>query len=98
MSLTSHYIGEKQPGESLNLTLDFSQYVIGPGTTFTITELIATPTDLTISSTSVVGQTVKLSVSGGTNGLNYRIQATITTDDIPPEILIGDVILKVRNI
>lgn len=98
MSLTSHYIGEKQPGESINFTLDFSQYVMGPGTVIALSEIIATPSDLTISSTSVVGQTVKFTGSGGTGGVNYRIQATITTDDTPAETLIGDVILKVRNI
>lgn len=96
MSLTSHTIIEKQPSESLNCSMDFANYVSGSSITISSPSVTASPAGLTLGSPSVDGQTVEFTVSGGTDGQNYRIQCTITTSD--SETLVGDGILKVRGI
>jgi hypothetical protein len=95
MSLTSKTIVEKQPGETLNLSMDFSDYVSSSSITLSSPSAAVSPSDLTISSPSVSSQTVTFTVSGGTSGQTYRIEITVNTSD--SEVLIGEGILKVRG-
>lgn len=94
MSLTSLVVIEKQPSETLILAMDFSSWL--DDETLTLVEVSSSPTGLTIEDEVVSGQTVEMTVSGGTNGQNYRVQVTVTTSE--GETLVGDGLLKVRGI
>lgn len=96
MSLTSHVIIEKQPSEVLNCSMDFTNYVNSSSITISSPSLTVSPSGLTLGSPTVDGLFVEFTVSGGTDGYNYRIQCTVTTSD--NETLIGDGIMKVRGI
>lgn len=96
MSVTSHTVIDKQPGETLNVSMDFSNYVSGSDITLSSPVLTSSPSGLTCGSPAVSGQSITFTVSGGTDGQNYRLQVTVDTSD--SEVLIGDGILKVRAI
>lgn len=96
MSLTSKTVIEKQSGETLNLSMDFTNYVASSDVTLSSPSVSSNPSGLTISTPSVSGKSVNFTVSGGTNGINYRLEVTVNVSD--SEILIGDGILKIRNI
>ena len=51
--------------------------------------------DLSITSDTVVGQTVTMVISGGTKNATYRIEVTITTS--ASATLQGDGLLKITN-
>ena len=76
----------KQPADVLDYDLDFSDWLTGSDS---ITGAVATPSasdpvdpaDLIVQSVQIVGQTVKVWVSAGVNGQNYKVTSTITTSE-----------------
>ena len=97
MSVTSRYPLIKSTGEMFQVTMDFSQ-VLNSGATISTASISYTPYDLTLSLTNLtpISSGVNVLVASGTQNTNYRIQITANTSDL--EVLVGEGILKIRNI
>ncbi len=72
----------KQPGETLDwdwLATDW----LGEGDYVVLATSVVTPSGLTIVSTTVIldGTRVKVLLSGGTDGVKYKVTTTMTTND-----------------
>jgi hypothetical protein len=72
---------EKQPADVQDFDIDFSEWLTGlgdlaPGPTGAV--VIAEP-GLTVLASTLVAGIVKVWTSGGTNGVTYKITATVTT-------------------
>ena len=94
MGLEAKQRVEKHSGETLILDMDFSAWMLS---TDTITNQVVThsPVGLTITDQFVNGQSVRLTVSGGSSGVNYKVSVQIVTS--AGETLIGEGILIVRG-
>ena len=95
-TLTSKNVIPKQPTEVINVSMDFSEWL---GTSITLSSPseshIPDDGDLSITSLTVVGQTVVMVLSGGISGTTYRVQISVETSD--GQTLVGDGSLKVRD-
>ena len=71
----------KQPAEVLDYDIDFSSWL--PNDFIVSATVTATPaTNLAIDSFGVFDQTwVKIWLSGGADGVKYKVEVTATTDD-----------------
>lgn len=79
----------KQPAETLDYDIDFSQFLTDGDTLVSAgdppvpspLDVVVAPTGLTLGPTVVIdGTTVKQWVSGGTNGVSYKITLTVTSN------------------
>lgn len=98
-SLTSKDVIFKQPTETIDCAMDFSNWV-GTGITLSNPTVSSekyggATSDLTISSVTVVGQTVEMTIAGGTDEERYRIEVEVDTSS--GEHLEGDGILHVTD-
>lgn len=79
----------KQPAETLDYDIDFSEF-LADGDVLVTTgdpavpsplDVVVTPTGLTLGPTVVLGGVrVKQWVSGGTNGVSYKVTMTMTSN------------------
>ena len=97
MSVTSRYPIVKSTGEIFQVAMDFSQ-VLNSGATLNTATIVYTPYDglLGITNTTTTSSGVSFVVSSGVANTNYRLQITVATTDA--ETLVGEGILKIRNI
>ena len=89
----------KQASEIRQFSMDFSNVM---DTSETIaTKVVSSElrgmgtTDLTISSISISGQTIVMTISGGTRAQTYRVEVIITTSG--GQTLEGDGLLRISN-
>lgn len=97
--LTSSTVIFKQPSEVLNLSMDFSAWllttsIILSSPTISIELLGGGTSDVVIDSSGISGQTVTMTLSGGTAG-RHRVEVGVTASD--GQTLEGDGILKVSD-
>lgn len=90
----------KQPVEKRKFSMDFtallgSSELITGITSVTSEEINGGASDLTITGQTVVGSKVEMYIEGGTSGITYRVEVTITTNG--SQILQGDGILYVSD-
>ena len=90
----------KQPSETVNLGIDFTNYVASSSITLSTPSVTSvkyngSSSDLTLGTPTVSGQKVIFSVDGGTHGTKYKVTVTVNTSD--GEVLEGDGILWVKN-
>lgn len=70
---------DKQPGETLDYNFDLTAWLASKaGDTITSFTISADP-GITIVSSSKTGGVIKVFVSGGTDGVNYKITCTVST-------------------
>lgn len=93
-TITSKTIIHKQPSETLNVSMDFSNW-LSSGVTLSSPSVSESTGDITITNTTVSGQTVAFTIAGGTHGKTYRIEVAVDTSE--SESLLGDGLLKVRG-
>jgi hypothetical protein len=86
----------KQPAESKQYAIDFANLLADGDSIASITSVTGTPTGLTIEDEAIAGTTVTFTISGGTDGTTYAVEALVATTD--GEILEGDGWLKVEDI
>ncbi len=95
---------KKKADETLHFDMDFTNRMAtgetiedsSPAPAATQTRQGGTAsTDLTIGSLAVSGQTVTMTISGGTDGRKYKVNILITTST--GQILSGDGILSIRD-
>lgn len=92
----------KQPAENLDYDTDLAEFLDGD----TLVELggapsplsvVVSPTGLTIGPTFVVGGTaVKQWLSGGTDGVTYKITSTVTTN--AGRVIQYEFVVKVKDV
>lgn len=69
----------KQPREVLDYDISFEDF-IESGDSLVSADVSVSPAGLTIDSHLVIGDRVKVWLSGGTNGVTYKVTALVTTD------------------
>jgi hypothetical protein len=96
----------KQPGETQDYDIDFSAYLDDLSDEGDAQDVVAA-TGITVDQTSLItstdkhavpgvaGGVVKVWLSGGTEGSNYKITATLTSAD--GRVKEGDITVKVRE-
>ena len=96
MAVTSKTVVYKQPGETLRLGIDFSN-MLQTGETVSSPAVTVSPTGgLTAESVAMSGGDIVLfTAATGTHGVDYRIQATVTSSST--EVLQADSKIYVRE-
>lgn len=69
----------QQPPENLDYDFDYSN-AFPAGDNVSVAAVTATPTGLTLGNKAYSGQTVKQWISGGTNGITYKVTCIATSD------------------
>lgn len=84
----------KQPVEIQDYDFDFNEYLSSlPDTA--ASHVAVAETGVTITASTLAGGVVKVFVSGGTDGQQYKVSATITTTG--GRVKQGDIIIKVKE-
>ena len=68
----------QQPADNLDYDIDYGEWLSNADSLLSATVAVA-PAGLTVQSPLVVGERVKLWVSGGTSGTKYKVTVTTTT-------------------
>ena len=74
--------------------MDFAS-LLGTSETLSTSAVTASPSGLTLGSASISGSKVLFNLVGGTHGIRYRIEVTVTTS--ASATLVGDGILRVQD-
>jgi len=70
----------KQPVEVLDYDIDCSEWLVSDDALASATA-VADAAGLTVDSVLISSPRIKVWISGGTNGLTYKVTVTITTED-----------------
>ena len=70
----------KQPAEVLDYDVEYADFLGGVDTLASVTHAVA-PSGLTVSLVSIIDTRVKVWVSGGVNGMTYKVTLVATTAD-----------------
>ena len=68
----------KQPGDTQDYDVDFRDWLTGISDTGA-TKLVTADTGITLGVSTLLGGVVKVWLSGGTSGQQYKITVTLTT-------------------
>ena len=71
----------KQPVDVVDYDIDYSEWLSDGDTLESATVTVAPATNLVIDSVFVNDPRIKIWVSGGTNGVTYKVTVTATTAD-----------------
>lgn len=85
----------KQPVEVQDYDIDFNEYLTSQSDTAS-SFVVASDAGVTIVSSSLVAGVVKVFVSGGLDGEQYKISATVTTAG--GRVKQADILIKVKEI
>lgn len=84
----------KQPVEVQDYDIDFTDYLTALSDT-AVSHVVSVETGLTLMASNLTSGIVKVFVSGGVDGNQYKVSATITTAG--GRVKQGDIIIKVRE-
>ena len=70
----------KQPAEKFSYTVSYAE-ALTAGDNVQLATASVSPVGLTVDNVGVYDPRVKLWVSGGTNGVSYKVTLTVTTAD-----------------
>jgi hypothetical protein len=68
----------KQPNEILDYIVDYSEWFVGRSDT-PLQQNTTVDAGITLSSSTLIGTSVKVVLSGGTNGVKYKVTTRLTT-------------------
>lgn len=88
---------EKQSAEVLDYDVDFTKWFAARGLTPDILTVVA-EAGITIVASSRTGAVVKIVLSGGTSGRQYKITVTLTSTSAPALKREADFVVKVKDI
>lgn len=77
--VTAPQVLVKQPAESIVYSMEFANLLASGETLSVISSVAADPSGPTISGQTINGSAVNFRVAGGTDGVDYRIEVTVTT-------------------
>ena len=92
MSILGTFI--KQPAEKESYSIEYTEDLIANDSIDSVVVTVS-PLGLVIVSSLVVGTRVKMLISGGTDGVKYKVTATATTDD--ERILQDEFFIKIKD-
>lgn len=87
----------KQPNETLDYNVDYTDWFAGRGdapASFTV----VTDPGLTVVGSSLTGNVVKVTVSGGTPGSQYKVTVRLTTTAAVPVTKEADFYVRIREV
>ena len=93
-SVTAPEVLVKQPGETRQFSMDFSN-LLATSETIASPTVTSSPSGLTIGSASVSGSKVQFNISGGTHAVRYRLEVTVASSG--GATLVGDGVLRVKD-
>lgn len=93
MTILNTYI--KQPAENLDYDIDYSDF-LSTGDSIAYGSASVSPVGLTLQTPMVVGKTLKLWVSGGTDKITYKVTINMTTTQ--GRIKQDEIVFKVKDI
>jgi hypothetical protein len=70
----------KQPADVLDYDVEYADFLGGVDALSSVTHAVA-PSGLTVSLVSIIDTRVKVWVSGGVNGMTYKVTLVATTAD-----------------
>lgn len=76
MSVLGRY--KKQPGETLDYDIYYTEF-FSVRTDHLNTAVTTVQTGITLVSQTLIGDSIKIKLSGGTNGVTYKITVSMTT-------------------
>jgi hypothetical protein len=85
----------KQPGETESYTVSYED-ALTTGDNLVSTSVTSTPSGLTIAAPFVVSPRVRMFISGGTDGVSYKIEVTTVTAD--GRVLEDEFTVKVKEL
>jgi hypothetical protein len=88
---------EKQSGEILDYDVDFTKWFAARGLTPDILTVVA-EAGITVVASSRTGAVVKIVLSGGTSGTQYKVTVTLTSTSAPSLKREADFMVKVKDI
>ena len=71
----------KQPGERRSYTINYDDAMTDDDTVLTAVLKTAPPVELTVNQITVISPRVRFFVSGGTDGVSYKLTFVVTTND-----------------
>lgn len=84
----------KQPVEVQDYDIDFTDYLTSQSDTAS-THVVTAETGITVVSSNLTAGVVKVFVSGGIDGKQYKVSASITTAG--GRVKQGDILIRVRE-
>ena len=87
----------KQPGETLDYDIDFSEWFVGRSDAPT-SHTVTVPAGITKVADSRDGNVVKVVLSGGTSGEKYKITVTLTTNASPALVKEVDFMVTIKAV
>jgi len=84
----------KQPVEIQDYDVDFTDYLTALADT-AVSHVVAVETGLTLMASNLSAGVVKVFVSGGVDGTQYKVSATITTAG--GRVKQGDIMIRVKE-
>lgn len=84
----------KQPADVQDYDIDFSEYLTSQSDT-AVSHTVSVDTGITIVTSALTSGVVKTFLSGGTNGRQYKLTATITTAG--GRVKQAEIIIKVKE-
>lgn len=85
----------KQPAERFSYTIDYSD-ALTLGDNVQSATAVVTPAGLTLDNVGVYDPRVKFWVSGGTDGVSYKI--TVTANSADGRVFQDEIVLKIKEI
>ena len=85
----------KKPGEVLNVSMDFSAWLVNSETLSNPSVSITPADEVVVTNTAVDGSSVEFTVADGLSGTTYEVEVTVETSE--GETLIGTGKLIVRS-
>ena len=95
LSTTAPEVLVKLPEDIAQYSMSFASILADGETISTVSSAVSDPTGLTITDSTIVGEVVTIKITGGTDGVNYRVKIIITTS--LSNTYRGDGLLKVRG-
>lgn len=86
---------DKQPAEVQDYDIDFNEYLTAMADTGDSHTVVAA-TGITVDASTLAAGVVKVWLSGGTHGTNYKITATLTTTG--GRVKEHEILIRVRDI
>ena len=71
----------KQPGERRSYTINYEDAITSDDTILTAVLKSTPPVELVVDQITVISPRVRFFVAGGTDGVNYKLTFTVTTND-----------------
>lgn len=88
----------KQPGDTLDYDIDFTKWFGGRASDIASYTTPVVDSGLNLVTHGRTGKVVKVILSGGTDGADYKVTFQATTTDATPLVKEVEILIKVREV